>query len=364
MENKEIFTTKPYIPPIDEYVKFLQTAFSNQTFTNHGELLQRLEKELDEYLGVSGVQCVTNATTGLQMAIKALDIPSGSEIITTPFSYVATTTAILAEKCIPVYADIEPDNFTLDADKIEQAITHKTKAIMPVHLFGYACNVDKIQKIADKYDLKIIYDAAHAFGAKLYGKSILDFGDISVISMQESKLFHTVEGGIIYSKNQSVMEKINLLKQCGHIGDNYISEGYNARLSELHAAMGLANIKHIDKIISKRKCLCELYDKYLSDYVKLPAKQSTLDYQYPYYVIVLKSAEEKDAVRETLCENKIYPWQCYYPTLNKLNYLKKYYPCPIAEDICSRILQLPLYYDLTEDDIVRICNVILQAVKD
>ena len=363
MSNDEIFTTKPFMPPFDEYTKLVRRAFDSEEFTNHGGLLTELEKKLEDYLKLDGLQCVTSATTGLQMAIKALGIEAGSEIITAPFSYVATTTAILAEKCVPVYADIEPDNFNLDADKIEPLITEKTKAIMPVHIFGYPCNTEKIEEIAKKYNLKVIYDAAHAFGARYKGKSILEYGDISVVSMQESKLFHTVEGGIIYSKDKTLMEKINLLKQCGHIDDNFITDGFNARLSELHAAMGLANIKYIDNIIEKRKKLCEIYDRRLANYVKLPKKQATLEYKYPYYVIVLKSVEEKDNVMNTLCENGIYPWHCYYPTLNTLPYLKTRQSCPVAEDVCARILQMPLYYQLETKDIERVCDVTLSVLR-
>ncbi|MCR5261598.1 MAG: DegT/DnrJ/EryC1/StrS family aminotransferase [Candidatus Gastranaerophilales bacterium] len=364
MSNKEIFTTKPFIPPFDEYADLVRRAFDNEEFTNHASLLTELETKLEYYLKLDGLQCVTSATTGLQMAVKALEIEPGSEIITTPFSYVATTTAILAEKCEPVYVDIEPDNFNLDADKIERAITPKTKAIMPVHIFGYACNIEKIADIARKYNLKVIYDAAHAFAAEYKGKSILEYGDISVVSLQESKLFHTVEGGIVYSADKSLMERINLLKQCGHIDDNFITDGFNARLSELHAAMGLANIKYIDKIIEKRKKLCEIYDNRLAGMVKLPKKQPDLTYKYPYYVIVLKSVEEKDKVLSTLCEKGIYPWHCYYPTLNTLQYLKNHQQCPVAEDICARILQMPLYYQLETDDAERVCDETIKAIRD
>ena len=356
MSEKEIFTNIAFLPPIEEYMSYVQKAYDQKTLTDHGILLQELEEKLADYLKVNEVQCVTSATTGLQMAIHALNIEPGSEIITTPFSYVATTTAILAEKCEPVYVDIEPDNLTIDADKIEATITPKTRAIMPVHMFGYACNIEKIDEIAKKYNLKVIYDAAHAFGAEYKNKSILEYGDVSVISLQETKLFHTVEGGIIFSKNHELMEQFNLIKQCGHIHANYIRDGINARLSELHAAMGLANLKYIDKIIAKRKEFSEIYDEMLSDYVKLPKKQPDLLYRYPYYVIILKSVKERAELNYHLCKNKIYPWHCYYPTLNTLKYLKKYQPCPVAEDVCARILQMPFYFDLEKEDIIRVCE--------
>lgn len=363
MAEKEIFTTKAFLPPLREYTDFIKRAYKNQTFTDYGVLLQELEQKLKTYLNVQDIKVVTSATTGLQMAIKALNIEPGSEIITTPFSYVATTTAILAEKCEPVYVDIEPDNFTIDADKIEAAITPKTKAIMPVHIFGYACNLEKIEEIAKKYNLKVIYDAAHAFAAKYKGKPLVEYGDVSVVSFQESKLFHTAEGGALFSTNSYLMEQFELIKKCGHVDDNYIRDGFNARLSELHAAMGLANIKYIDKIINKRKELCLTYDELFGDIVKTPKKQLELEYKYPYYVIVLKSKEEMDNVMNTLCENRIYPWHCYYPTLNTLKYLKKYQACPVAEDICARMLQMPLYYELDKKDIKRICETTIKAIE-
>ncbi len=357
----EIFTTKAFLPPINEFMGYIKQAFKKGSFTDRGLLQQELEEKLKKYLNVNNFLCVTNATTALQMAIKALDI-KGGEIITTPFSYVATTSAILAENCEPVYVDIEPDNFTIDAEKIEQAITPNTKAIMPVHIFGYACNIKKIEEIAKKHNLKVIYDAAHAFGAKYQDKPIVEYGDISVLSFQESKLFHTAEGGGIVTKDDNLNKQLDLIQKCGHVDDDFIRDGINARFSELHAAMGLANLKYIDENIQKRKELSECYDELLSENVKLPKKQPDLSYRYPYYIIVLKSVEEMNKVLNGLCENKIYPWNCYFPTLNTLRYLKKYQPCPVAEDICSRMLMMPLYPELNKKDIQKICKIAVNAI--
>ncbi len=361
---REIFTSRPFLPPINEFVRYLKKAYDKHTLTSHGILMQELEQKLISYLKVKNIKVVTSATTGLQMAVKAFNFEVGSEIITTPFSYVATTTAILAEKCTPVYADIESDNFTIDADKIEGLITSKTKAIMPVHIFGYACNIEKIDEIAKKYNLKVIYDAAHAFGAVYKGVPLVQYGDVSVVSFQESKLFHTAEGGAIFTTNEELMEQFELMKQCGHVDDNFVRDGFNARLSELHAAMGLANLKYMDKIIEKRRELSILYDEFFEGYVKTPKKQSDLEYKYPYYVIVLDTVEQKNRVMEKLCEQGIYPWHCYYPTLNTLKYLETYYSCPVAEDICARILQMPFYYELDKKDIKRICENTVKAIKE
>lgn len=361
--KKEIFTAKAFLPPINEFTDYVKKAYKRGSLTDHGILLQELEDKLRKYLKVENITCVTSATTGLQMAIHALDIPAGSEIITTPFSYVATTTAILAEKCEPVFVDIEPNNLTIDADKIEAAITPKTKAIMPVHIFGWACNIEKIEEIAKKHNLKVIYDAAHAFGAEYNGKPLVNYGDVSVVSFQESKLFHTAEGGALFSENKELMEQFDLIKQCGHVDDKFIRDGINARLSELHAAMGLANLKYIDKIIKKRKELCDAYDKYLDGCVGRPYKQPNVAHKYPYYIIILKSVEEKNRVYQALCDEQIYAWHCYYPTLNTLPYLKTHQACPVAEDICARVLQLPLYTDLSTIDIKRICEIIKNIEK-
>lgn len=359
--KKEIFTNPAFLPPLEDYVKHLQKAYERGSLTDYGILLTELEQKLKNYLKVDDLQCVTNATTALQIAIKALGIDSG-EIITTPFSYVATTTAILAEKCTPVFVDIEPDYFTIDENKIEQVITPQTKAIMPVHIFGRACNIEKIEEIAKRHKLKVIYDAAHAFGAEYKGQSILNYGDISVVSFQETKLFHTVEGGSLTAKDSYIAEQINLIKQCGHINNDFIRDGINARLSELHAAMGLANLEHIDKNIEKRKFLSETYDKMLDGKVILPKKQQNLAYKYPYYVIVLNSEEQRAKVQQALSDEQIYAWHCYHPTLNTLKYLKTHQSCPIAEDIISRMLMMPLYVELEEEDIVRICDVVTKNI--
>lgn len=357
-----IYNSEPFIPPTEKFLDYVKIAFKNKNLTNQGDLLSLLEKRLADYLKVDNIQCVTNATTGLQIAIKALEIENG-EIITTPFSYVATTSAILAEKMTPVYADIEPQTFNIDSNKIEKLITPNTKAIMPVHIFGRMCNVEKIDKIAEKYNLKVIYDAAHAFGLEYKGKSILEWGDISVLSFQETKLFQTAEGGALYTKNKKLSKKIELIKKCGHENDNYICEGINARLSELHSALGLANLEYIDEIIEKRKIFSELYDFELSEFVELPVKQEKTNYKYPYYVILLKSQEQLARVNNALCKNEIYGWNCYYPSLNKLPYIKQKFNCPVAESISSRIFMLPLHFGLSKDDIIKISGIVREALQ-
>ena len=362
-KQQKIYVTKSFMPPKELYKSYIDKIYENQQLTNQGPLVHELEERLSAYLNVQNFHYVTNGTIALQIALKALDIEEG-EIITTPFSYVATTSSILWEKLTPVFVDIEPNNFTIDVDKIEQAITPKTKAIMPVHVFGYACEVDKIHQIAKKYNLKVIYDAAHAFASKYNGKSLFDYGDISTCSFHATKLFHTIEGGACISKDNEVSQKLNLIKRFGHNLDEHICLGINAKQSEFNAAMGLANLGFISEIIEKRKTISEIYENELNGFVQRPKKQVNLDYNYAYYPVVFKSETELLRVFEELNKEEIYPRRYFYPSLNTLSYLKISTSCPISEDICSRIACLPLYPDLDEGIVLKICKIIKGALYD
>ena len=286
-----IYVTKSFLPPLEEYNKYVANIFARGILTNQGPNVQELEHKLSTFLGVENFHYLTNGTIALQLALSAMDINDG-EIITTPFSYVATTSSILWQRCKPVFVDIEPNNFTIDADKIESAITPNTRAIMAVHVFGYACNVDKIEQIAKKHNLAVIYDGAHAFGSKYNGKSLLSYGDISTCSFHATKLFHTVEGGACIVRDKSVSDKLELQKRFGHHGDDHFMLGINAKQSEFHAAMGLANFPYIDDIIADRKRVCDKYDELLSGVVGRPKNQDGLEYNYAYYPVVFKNEEE------------------------------------------------------------------------
>ena len=355
--REKIFVTKSFMPAKEEYFKYIDKIYENGLLTNQGPLLKDFEAKISSYLDVDNFHYVTNGTIALQIALKASGIESG-EIITTPFSYVATVSSILWQRCNPVFVDIEADNFMIDPDKIESAITDNTRAIMPVHVFGYACDIEKIQAVADKYNLKVIYDAAHAFGTKYKGQSVFKFGDISTLSFHATKLFHTIEGGACVVKDKKISEKIELIKRFGHNGDNHYCLGINAKQSEFNAAMGLANFSYIDEIISKRKVISELYDSELINLVKLPKKQKDTDFNYAYYPVVFKSEDELLKVFKALNNEEIYPRRYFYPSLNTLSYLNGSQPCPTAEDICSRIACLPLYPELKEKDVLRICGII------
>lgn len=344
------------MPPLQEYNKYIAKIFENGVLTNQGPNVQELQKNLSGYLGVKNFHYVTNGTVALQLALSALDIHDG-EIITTPFSYVATTSSILWERCKPVFVDIEPDNFTIDVNKIESAITPNTRAIMAVHVFGYACNVDKIQEIARKHNLKVIYDGAHAFGSKYNGKSLLSYGDVSTCSFHATKLFHTIEGGACIVKDDSVSSKLELQKRFGHQGDEHIRLGINAKQSEFHAAMGLANFPYIKDIIADRKRVSDTYDQLLSGVVGRPKAQNNLEYNYAYYPVVFKNEQELKAVFAALNKQDIFPRRYFYPSLNKLPYVARQ-SCPVSEDISSRIACLPLYVGLEDKNIQIIAKII------
>ncbi len=352
----KIFVTKSFMPSLAEYEVYLKKIYECRILTNQGPCVQELEKKLSNYLGVHNMQYVTNGTMALQLALKALNIEEG-EIITTPFSYVATTSSILWERCKPVFVDIEPNNFTIDPSKIEQAITPETKAIMPVHVFGYACDVEAIQKIADKHHLKVIYDAAHAFGSVYKGNSLCGYGDISTCSFHATKLFHTIEGGACICKDDNVNKKLYLTKKFGHEGDEHFVLGINGKQSEFHAAMGLALFPYISYLIKERKRVCDLYDNLLKGLVVKPRHQADLEYNYAYYPVVFKSDDQLKKVFKALQEQDIYPRRYFYPSLNTLPYVK-YKSCPVSEDISSRIACLPLYPDLSNEDVIKICDII------
>jgi dTDP-4-amino-4,6-dideoxygalactose transaminase len=352
-----INVTKPFFPPIEEYNEYLHKIWEDEQLTNQGPFVVELEAAAKKYLGISDFQFVANGTLALQLALRALDITDG-EVITTPFTYVATTSAILWERCTPVYVDIEPETFCIDTDKIEAAITPLTKAIMAVHVFGFPCNIEKIQEIADRHNLKVIYDAAHAFGATHKGKSLLDFGDISICSFHATKLFHTVEGGGIIAQDPAVSNKLDIMKRFGHNGDTHLALGINAKNSELHAAMGLCNLKYIDDLIAKRKTLHEQYTKELHNKFKLPKIQDTSVYNYSYYPVTFDTGADMNKAIKALNEKDIFPRRYFYPSLNTLPYLGTTKDCPISEDIASRILCLPFYAGLEEQVVNNICEVL------
>lgn len=351
-----INVTQTFLPPIEEYIAYLEKIWASKQLTNRGELVQELEAKLKEYLGVKYLLTVNNGTIALQVAIRALDLKG--EIITTPFSYVATVSSIVWENCMPVFVDIDPDFLTIDETKIEAAITEKTSAILATHVYGNPCSVEAIEEIAHRYNLKIIYDAAHCIGVKYKGESILNWGDVSTLSFHATKLFHTGEGGGIVCNDEELAHKIFYHHNFGHkSNEEFFGLGINGKISELNAAMGLALFPYVDGIIDERRKISQLYDACLSADLRKPILREELEYNYMYHPVIFPSENDLLKAKEELNKHKIFPRRYFYPSLNKLPYVTGK-ECPISEDISSRVLSLPLYVGLEKDNIMRICDLI------
>ncbi len=350
--------TKPFLPPISEYYQILEEIWDREYLTNNGPVVNQLEKKLSEYLDVDNILFLANGTLALQLAIKALGLKG--DIITTPFSYVATTTSIVWEGCSPVYVDIDPYTFNIDPKLIEEAITPNTTAILATHVFGNPCDIDSIKEIADKHSLKVIYDAAHCFGTRFKGRSIFQYGDVSTASFHATKIFHTVEGGAVFAKKAAIIERMMYMRNFGHDGPaKFNGIGINAKNSEIHAAMGLCNLKYIDEIMTKRKEQSKYYDENLSELFFLSMQKINPDsdyFNFSYYPIVFDIEERLLKALENLEHNNIFPRRYFYPSLTALDYVEG--DTPISDSIAERILCLPLYHDLTFSDQHKIIEIL------
>lgn len=357
--------TRSFLPDLKEYEAYLNAIWQSGHITNNGALSLQLGDELKCYLGVPHLELVANGTLAIQLAIKGLDLQG--EIITTPYSYVATTSSILWEGCEPVFVDIEDHTFCINPDLIEEAITEKTSAILATHVYGYPCNVVEIQRIADKHKIKVLYDAAHAFGVRLSGASLVIHGDCSTLSFHATKLFHTAEGGGVVCKDVKVRERISLMKQFGHMGeDDYLDIGINAKMSELHAAMGLCVLPKVHDIIASRKECSAWYDERLEGCsLQRPLPPAGLDYNYGYYPVVFPTHHAMMRARQMLFDKGIGPRRYFYPSLNTLPYLKPELKraCPVSESISSRVLCLPLYVGLQRREVEIISDIIRHVMQ-
>ena len=355
--------TRPFLPPKEEYEKYLSGIWTRQWLTNMGPLANELELKLKDYLRLKHLLFVTNGTVALQMAIKALDLKG--EIITTPFSFVATTSSIVWEGCQPVFVDIDPKSLNMDASKIEAAITERTSAILVTHVYGNPCDVEAIQEIADRHGLKIIYDGAHAFGVKINGKSVFEYGDVSTCSLHATKLYHSIEGGLIITKNADLLKKLAYIRNFGFDGPEAFAElGINGKNSEFHAAMGLANLKHIEEIHQHRMTISERYDSWLGKSASFPERHCKASKNYAYYPVIFQSEDVALQVFEALKGKEIFARRYFYPSLAKtLPYLPEK-NLPVTDDIATRILCLPLYYDLSPEEVDMICRIILRLLNN
>ena len=346
------------MPPIKDYYDLLFEIYENRQLTNQGPLLNDFEIRIKKMLGLRNFQYVANGTLALQLALRSLDLDNDAEIITTPFSYVATSSAILWEKYKPVFVDINDQTFNIDPKNIKSAITKNTKAILAVHVFGNPCEIETIESIAAEYELDIIYDGAHAFGVNYKGKSIFNYGDISTCSFHATKVFHTVEGGGIFTNHNNLNKRIDLMKRFGHNGDDHYMLGINAKSSELHAAMGLCNIKYYDENLSRREYITKRYDRLLNGKYKKQQINDDANPNFGYYPIVFDTANNLHTAITTFNELNIYPRRYFHPSLNRLPYLEQDLRCPISEDISSRVLCLPLYEELNDEEITKVCEVL------
>lgn len=354
--------TRTFLPPIDEYTAILSSAWNNHWITNRGELTQQLESVLSKYLSVRNIILTTNGTIPLQIASKILG--KGGEVITTPFSYIATTAAIVWENCTPVFVDIDSEYLTIDEKKIEEKITTKTTAILATHVFGNPCNVEVIEMIAKKNNLKVIYDAAHCFGVKYKDQSIFNFGDISTCSFHATKLFHTGEGGAMICNSDELNHKLFYSHNFGHNGPlDFFGLGINGKISELQSALGLAVFPYIDMIISERGKVVEYYNNNLNQSaLQIMKMREFTNWNNSYYPVIFQNKLKLIEVQLKLNQENIFPRRYFNPSLNTINYTNGL-SMPISESISERVLCLPLYVGINESDLERICSIINKVVS-
>ena len=353
---KKINVTQTFLPPLKEYTEKIDKIWKNKWLTNRGELVLQLENQIKKLLNIERITLTANGTLPLQLALNSVE--KKGEIITTPFSYVATTSAIVWEGFTPVFVDIDENYLVIDENKIEAAITANTVAILATHVFGNVCNVEKIAKIAKKYKLKVIYDAAHCFGVTYKNKSIFSWGDVSTCSFHATKIFHTGEGGCFVA-SEDLHDKIYHKHNFGHNGtEKFYGVGINAKMSELNAAMGLSVLNYFSEILLKRKQICNLYDSLLSglQLQKIKIREHT-EWNYHYYPVIFKSEDVLLKTLSILNNNNIFPRRYFYPSLNNLPYVD-YVSMPVSESIAKRIICLPLYHDLKKEEVIIICNLI------
>ncbi len=357
-----ITITKTFLPKIEEFQSILARAWQSKWVTNRGELVLELEKRIKDYLSVSNIIATTNGTIPLQIAIKLF--ANQGEVITTPFSYVASTSSIVWEGATPVFVDIDPEYLTIDETKIEAAITNKTTAILATHVFGNPCNVEVIESIAKRHNLKVIYDAAHCFGVLYKNKSVFNYGDISTCSFHATKLFHTAEGGAMFCNDKDIYHKLFYSHNFGHNGAlSFHGLGINGKMSELQAAMGLAVLPHVPLILKERKKVVDIYlSKLDSDKLQFLKIRENTNWNYAYFPIIFESEGVLLQVEKALNSNNIIPRRYFYPSLNNLTYVDNV-RMSVSDSISKRILCLPLYLGLKVSELNKLCLIINENIS-
>jgi len=351
-----VYVTKTFLPPLEEYIEYLKEIWATKIVTKDGPFLKSFGDQLKTFSTANYAIPLVNGTFALQLAIKALRLKG--EILTTPFTFAATGNAIVWEGCQPVFVDIDPHNLNMDPNQIENKITRHTAAILPVHVYGNPCDIDEINAIAQKHDIKTIYDAAHAFGSRYKNRSVFAYGDITMASFQATKALHTFEGGALFTSEPEIAEKIQTLSYFGMTNDELTVDGTNAKLNELSAAMGILNLKYFDHCTNIRRSLCNLYLQNLKNNDNLCFQKISGEINYSYFPVIFKSNHLREDIVKKLNDNNIFPRKYFSPSLETIFSDSKEINCPVAYDISKRILCLPLSTELTPDDIDRICQII------
>lgn len=364
-----IFVTQPHLPPLEEFLPSLEAIWNSRILTNGGPFHQQFERALAEHLGVEHLALFCNATVALVTALQALRVTG--EVITTPFSFVATAHSLLWNGVTPVFADIDPETFNLDPRKIEAAITPRTTAIMPVHVYGRPCDVEAIERIADRYNLRVIYDAAHAFGVQCHCGSLLSHGDLSVLSFHATKVFNTFEGGAIVCRDAKMKQRIDYLKNFGFADEvTVVAPGINGKMSEFNAALGLLQLKHVDVAIQRRGAVASSYRTALSTVrgLRVPAESTAARDNFSYFPVLVEDdfPISRDALYERLRDQGVFARRYFYPLISEFpmyRSLPSAAPAalPVAGKVASQVLCLPIYPDLTEADQQRILKTITSA---
>ncbi len=366
MNPKSIFVTRSSMPPLEEYIDEIKPIWNTAWMTNMGSIHSKLEKELINYLKVDNISLFANGHLALELLLQAMKLRG--EVITTPFTFASTTHAIVRNNLTPIFCDINTDDYTMDVSKIEELINDRTCAILPVHVYGNICDVYEINRIAKKYDLKVIYDAAHAFGEKIDGQSIGNFGDASMFSFHATKVFNTIEGGGVTFKNKEIGRELYTLKNFGIKSEVLVDGvGSNAKMNEFQAAMGICNLRHVDDEIKKRKAVVERYREWLSNKegIKIIKEKKNIQSNYAYFPVVFDEKVfgcTRNEICERLKENNIFPRKYFYPLTNDFDCYRDVFNAnetPAAQYISQRVLTLPLYGDLKLDDVDRICKIII-----
>lgn len=370
--EKPILVVSPSMPPFEEYVEEIKSLWTTRQLTHQGPKHKELETKLKEYFSINNVSLIANGHVALEIALNALNL--NGEVITTPFTFASTTQAILRSGLKPVFCDINENDFTIDVNKMEELITDKTCAILPVHVYGNICNVERIEEIAKKYNLKVIYDAAHAFGEEYKGSNIANYGDISMFSFHATKVFNTVEGGCLCYHDSSLVPTINSIKQFGQVvgTDDVPMIGTNAKMTEMHAAMGLCNLRHIDEYIVKRKKVVECYRYYLQDIdgIKISPIQENVKNNYSYFPVSFDQdvlGISRDEISDILISHNVFPRKYFYPLTSDFKCckdLKIFADVPIARKISNQILTLPCFSDLSVKKVEEICHIILNSISN